>query len=42
MASALSTGIIILKDHVVNPLASIARVGRYNRLAKRVNKISFR
>ena len=42
MVGALSTGIIILKDYVADPLAGIIRAGRYNRLTKRVNKVSLR
>ena len=38
----LGTSIIILKDHIVDPLIGITRIGRYNRLAKYVNKVSLR
>ena len=38
----LSTGIIILEDYIVDPLVGAIRIGRHNRLAKRVNKISLK
>ena len=41
MVGTLSIGIIILKDYIVNPLVSIIRIGRYNRLAKYINKVGF-
>ena len=40
MAGALSISIIILKNYIANPLVGVARIGKYNRLAKRINKIS--
>ena len=42
MAGILSTSIIILEDYIIDPLAGIIRIGRYNRLAKRINKVSLR
>ena len=42
MAGALNIGIIILKSYVVDLLVGIIRVGRYNKLAKHINKVSFR
>ena len=42
MVGTLSTGIIILEDYVVDPLAGIIRIGKYNRLAKHINKVGFR
>ena len=42
MAGILNIGIIILEDYIVDSLVSIIRVGRYNKLAKHVNKISLR
>ena len=42
MVGTLSTGIIILEDHIVDPLIGIIRTGRHNRLAKRINKVGFR
>ena len=42
MMGVLSISIIILKDYIVNPLISVIRIGRYNRLAKHINKISLR
>ena len=40
--SVLSTGIIILEDYIIDPLVGVIRIGRYNKLAKRVNKVSLR
>ena len=40
MVSALSIGIIILEDYVVDPLVGTTRIGRHNGLTKHVNKIS--
>ena len=42
MVGALSTSIIILEDYIVDPLVGVARIGRYNKLAKYINKISLR
>ena len=42
MASILNTGIIILKDYIVNPLVGTARIGKYNKLIKHINKVSLR
>ena len=38
----LGISIIILEDYIVDPLIGIVRIGRYNRLAKRINKVSLR
>ena len=42
MVGILSTGVIILEDYIVNPLIGIIGIGKYNRLAKYINKISLR
>ena len=42
MVGILSIGIIVLEDHIVDPLAGIIRIGRYNGLTKRINKISLK
>ena len=42
MVGVLSIGIIILEDYIADPLVGIIRAGRYNRLAKYINKISLR
>ena len=38
----LSIGIIILEDYIADPLTGIIKVGRRNKLAKHINKVSFR
>ena len=42
MLGILSTGIIILKNYIIDPLVGIARIGRYDKLIKRVNKVSLK
>ena len=42
MVGILSIGIIILEDYILDLLVGIVRIGRYDRLAKHINKIGFR
>ena len=42
MVGILSTGIIILKDYIADPLIGVVRIGKYNKLAKRVNEVSLK
>ena len=42
MAGILSTGIIVLENYVVDLLIGVARIGKYNRLTKYINKVSLR
>ena len=42
VVGTLSIGIIILEDHVADPLVSTARIGRHNKPTKHINKISLR
>ena len=38
----LHIGIIILENYVVDPLVGVIEIGKYNRLVKRINKISLK
>ena len=42
MVGILSISIIVLEDYIVDPLIGVVRIGRYNRVAKCINEVSFR